>query len=112
MGTWGSGNFAGDAALDFVESIAAEVDKELVPPEDFGDIEIIMAAVATRIVLIDHCNASRPDRGEVETLRDRVLEVYDEEIEGLDPDPEYLIERRRVIEQTFDALLKLIEAEG
>jgi hypothetical protein len=112
MGTWGSGNFAGDAALDFVESIAAEVDKELVPPEDFGDIEIIMAAVATRVVLIEHCNANPPERIAVETLRDSVLEMYDEEIEGRDSDPEYLAERRRVIEQTFDALLKLIEAEG
>jgi hypothetical protein len=67
-----------------------------------------MAAVAILKTLIEHCRAPRPERNEIVALRDSLLAVYDAEIDGLDPDPEFKVERRKVIERTFGEFLNLL----
>jgi hypothetical protein len=108
MGTWSSENFGNDAALDLVCSVANNVKKELAAPSGVEDLELVMAAVAILKALIEHCHAPRPDSSEIIALRDKVLAIYDAEIDELDPSPEFKAERRKVIEQTFDEFLALI----
>ena len=105
MGTWGSGVFDSDAAGDFVADIAREVARELHPPEEIEDIDIILAAVAMTTALVTHCGAPRPDRGEIVRLRAGVLKVYDDQVDGLEATLKFRTERRKVIERTFDELL-------
>ena len=57
------------------------------PPSGFEDIDLIMAAVAMRKALVEHCHAYAPKRVEIEALRDAVLTVCDAEIEELHPKP-------------------------
>lgn len=109
MGAWGEGNFQNDAALDTVASIADVVDKELVPPAEVEDVDLVMAAVAIRKALVEHCHATPPERPALEALKAVVLAVYDEQIDGLKPKPGYKENRRRTIVETFDQFLGLLK---
>ena len=109
MGTWAEGNFDNDSALDFVEEIADTVAKEIAEPDGVEDIELVMAAVAVQKALVEHCHAPPPEKSLIESLKSSILKVYDREIDDLDPDPEYKGARRRVIEQTFDEYLGILE---
>ena len=111
MGTWDSGNFENDTAVDLVAELSESVSQEIRPPECVEDDELIMAAVAVLKVLVQHCHAAPPERAKIESVRDAVLTVYDAEIDGLDPSPEYKAERRQVIEQTFAQFLALIDEQ-
>jgi hypothetical protein len=110
MGTWAEGNFDNDAALDLLADISATVSQEMSPPEHVEDVDLVMAAVAVRRILIERCHASRPERDEIEQLKNAVLSVYDAQIDGLAPDQDFKVKRRRVIEATFDGLLALLDA--
>jgi hypothetical protein len=109
MGTWAEGNFDNDYALDFVGDIANEVAGEMSAPEMVEDVDLVMAAVAVRKALVEHCHAPAPKHAEIEKLKLAVLAVYDKEIDGLDPGEEYKEKRRAVIEKTFDDFLMLLE---
>jgi hypothetical protein len=108
MGTWAEGNFDNDSALDFVSDIAKDVAGEMGPPEEVEDVDLVMSAVAVRKALVEHCHAPPPKRAEIESLKSAVLSIYDEQIDGLEPDPEYKVARRRVIAETFDQFLGLL----
>jgi hypothetical protein len=109
MGAWASGNFDNDAALDFLSDVIKNVDQDLKPPEEVEEIDMLMAAVTIRKALVELCHANAPPREQIEELKDAVLQIYDDEIDGLEPDEEYKIERRQVIEKTFDDFLKLLK---
>jgi hypothetical protein len=109
VGTWAAGNFDSDAALDLVEHFAETVREEIAKPVDVGDLEEIMAAVSVLKVLVEHCHASAPDTEEIDSLRDAILEVYDEQIDGLEPHPDYKRDRRRTIVGTFDDFTRLVQ---
>ena len=108
MGTWAEGNFDNDSALDLVADIADEVAKEMTPPEEVEDIDLVMGAVAIRMALVQHCHAPRPNAAEIASLKLAVLSVYDEQIDGLEPEPEFKINRRQVISDTFDEFIALL----
>ncbi|HVT79286.1 MAG TPA: DUF4259 domain-containing protein [Phycisphaerae bacterium] len=108
MGTWAEGNFDNDTALDLVGDIAQSATDEMTPPDAVEDVDLVMAAVAIRKVLVEHCNAPRPEPSQLKKLKAQVLAIYDEEIDGLEPEPQYKIARRKVIAQTFDDFLKLL----
>ncbi len=113
MGTWGTGNFDSDGALDFV----AELTNQLVGrieqcfaegranlDEDGEDV--IVPSVQILSILHEHCDAAPPEVEMVSTWKQRYLLIYDEQIDALDPQPGYKVERRRIIEETFDTLEK------
>lgn len=109
MGSWASGNFDNDSALDFLSDVIKNVDQDIRPPEDVEDIDMLMGAVAIRKALVELVPANPPPREQIEELKDAVLQLYDDEIDSLDPSEETKIERRRVIEKTFDDFLKLLK---
>ncbi len=113
MGTWGPGNFDNDAALDFVERVADVVREELVPPTEFEEIALVMAAVAVYRVLVEQCCAHPAEPAEVRALRDETLRVFDEEKDEftVESNEEHMVESRRRIEATFEAFLRLCEED-
>lgn len=107
MGTWGEGIFENDAALDAVEHVLETATNEI---EAFclsdrcgiEDIEAVMACVAVHLALHERCDASAPDLKVAIAMRKRVLAVYDEQIDSLDPDADYREARRRTLVETLD----------
>ena len=109
MGTWDSGNFGNDTALDFLVDVANEIEKELFEPEGVEDIDLITAAVATYSALLAECPIDAGDSAKLTSLRDSVLKIYDAEIDELESKGDYKPERRKVIEETFATLLSRLE---
>jgi uncharacterized protein DUF4259 len=117
MGTWGPGNFENDAALDFldeeidrhvraIEDILADSQRFLLDEDAEGEL---MPRVAILSLLLEHCGgvlnpAHEPDVG---TWKSRYLEMYDDQIDDLEPSGDYEMQRRAVIAATFDRLLSL-----
>lgn len=115
MGTWGSGNFESDTALDhlgpqvaaIVDRIAAAMDgdpAELEPDEYAGvtvpcDVELL--TVLARAGLF---TGRALDPATVAAWKHRYLEVWEATIDGLEPTPAHKAERRAVLRRTFDAL--------
>ncbi len=73
MGVWAEGNFDNDAALDLVAGIAAEVAEEMSLPDEVEDIDLVMAAVAVRMALVEHCHAPRRNETKLSRLKSRSL---------------------------------------
>lgn len=106
MGAWGSGNFENDAALDMVEGVLAVAMTEIeafCSSDRVGveDIDDIMAGVAIHLALHEHCSASAPDSDLARTLREKVLRIYDEQIDSLAPGADYKAERRARLVETL-----------
>jgi hypothetical protein len=117
MGTWGSGNFENDAALDFIdeeldrhvraiEAIFADSQRFQLDEDAEGEL---MPRVAILALLLQHCGsvldpAHEPDIG---AWKARYLEMYDDQIDGLEPGGDYKPQRRAVIADTFDTLIRV-----
>jgi len=93
MGTWSSGNFDNDAAQDIL-SIARDVfwpqidgflrsDRATVE-----DIDETLACIAIHLALIKGVGVKPPDREFSTALRQKIVRIYDEQIDGLKPKPE------------------------
>jgi hypothetical protein len=119
MGTWGAGNFENDAALDF---IGDEIDRYISIIEDiFGnegrflldeDAEgMLMPAVEILAVLCEHCHGVLPEHLDVAAWKARYLAMYDDQIDGLEPQGDFKQQRRAVIEATFDKLVRIHEEQ-
>jgi hypothetical protein len=113
MGTWGAGNFASDAALDFIahqmrryitliNEIFADEDRFRLDEDAEGEL---MPSVEILILLCERCAGILPKGLDVTAWKQRYLEMYDAQIDGLAPVPGHKEERRAVIERTFDRLL-------
>jgi hypothetical protein len=115
MGVWGAGNFANDAALDFVanavvEPMTAQLRKvvenpALADPEEYSSE--VLAAVEILAVICEGINAHPSPSQLVEDCRDVCLRGWDEGIDKLHPKPGFKEERRAVIAATFERLLKV-----
>jgi hypothetical protein len=113
MGTSNNGNFDNDSARDYIYSLQKEITDEiegyLTYEEDpfcIDDIDTVMAAVEVIISLCKDCLAIPPEIEIVNRWRDTILKVYDNEIDELEPDKEYKVGRRKIIEGTFQRLEK------
>lgn len=115
MGAGGSGNFDNDSAFDYIADVVKEHISEVEQLISFGvdvpfcveDTDIVMAAIEVIIALCEKCYAIPPDLELVRKWKRLTIEVYDNEIDGLGPKPDYKIERRQVINSTFEKLEKL-----
>lgn len=117
MGTWGPGNFEGDGPLDYVGGLVDQLTDTINScfEDDNADLDEggedeLMPSVFVLSLLAEHCGAAPPKPDVIESWRDRYVAIYDEQIDGLDPDAEYKVERRKVIAETFAALLHLSNA--
>lgn len=118
MGRWGTGNFEDDGAADYrdewVERLAATV-TEILDDEDRAALDeegeaVLVPTVEIIAILCEQCGAYPPEESVVSEWRDRYLQIYDDQIEGLEPRGKFGAERRAVIEQTFERLLNDIRA--
>lgn len=112
MGTWGADNFESDAALDFVGD---EIDRYVDVIEAIFDDEqrfrldeaaegMLMPCVVLLLLLCEHCEAVLPEELDIAAWKARYLEMYDDQIDGLEPQGDFKQQRRAVIEATFDKL--------
>jgi hypothetical protein len=115
MGTWEAGNFDNDEALDYVAEIQAPLlhqlehiiaDPHLAEPDEPTSARV-MAAAEILAILCEQCNAVPPKPDIVTQCQEAYLPVWDGYIDRLEPDPEYKLERRKVIQATFERLLNL-----
>jgi Domain of unknown function (DUF4259) len=121
VGTWGTGTFENDAALDFldeeldrhvraIEAILADSQRFQLDEDTEGEL---MPRVAILALLLEHCGgaldpAHEPDVG---AWKARYLAMYDDQIDGLAPTGDYKLQRRAVIADTFDRLSRLQQEE-
>lgn len=114
MGTWAAGNFDSDRALDYVGEIIDQLTSTVASCLEEGDADLdeggeseLMPSVAIIKVLSEHCGAAPPKSDVIESWRRQYLAIYDEQIDDLEPDPEYKVERRATIDTTFTQLVAL-----
>src|SRR5262249_4859264 len=97
MGTWGTGNFESDDALDFVDE---QIDRfvaiitEIFADEqrfrlDEGAEGQLMPSVEILILLCERSRALLPTEIDVAALKRRYLDMYDAQIDGLSAAPGY-----------------------
>jgi hypothetical protein len=112
MGTWSTGNFQNDQALDYLGSvmhsligkleeiiehpIRAEADE----PSNFE----VMAAVEIITVLCENLNAVPPKPDLVSKCQETFLTSWEKTIDGVGPVPGFKEERRAVIAASFEKL--------
>ena len=114
MGTWGTGNFENDGALDYVGRLVGDLtntitrcfDTDNASLDEDGESEL-MPSVAIIAILSERCGAAPPKPEVVESWRSKYLAIYDEQIDELEPDPDYKVERRKTIDATFAELTQL-----
>ena len=114
MGTWGAGNFDNDSAGDWLvetvfDPIVATIN-ECLHDHDEANGPFIMAAVETLAVVCEHLPVMPPEPTVVEKWRDTFLKSWEGYMEDLQPEPGRKEARKRVIEATFDRLLRIANA--
>ena len=117
MGVWGADNFENDSALDFVANSVikpmtaclqrAISHPELADPDEMSDE--IMAAVQILVVVCDTINAAPPSLRIVEQCRDICLLRWDAGIDAFEPKAGYKSERRKIIADTFEKLVRICQ---
>jgi hypothetical protein len=117
MGTAGAGVFENDAAMDARDDVANHITaaiEDFLSAATFGveDTESVVAYVALLTSLIETCQASGPSPQEAAGWRDKVLEVFDSEIDELEPAPGFKEERRTVIVATFEHFLAACSSDA
>ena len=112
MGSWGPGLFENDAALDLVGDVLEVAESEIkafctAEDPDVEGFQEILAAVAIHLVLCEKCEATAPELELSQRLREKVLSLYDQQIDELQPNEDYKRARRAVI---AEALNRYVEA--
>ncbi len=114
MGTWAAGNFSNDGSLDYVAELIDQLintvegcfNNDTADLDEGGESEL-MPSVAIIKVLSEQCGAAPPKPDVIEDWHSKYLTIYDDQIDGLDPSPDYKVERRKVIDDTFVELIQL-----
>jgi hypothetical protein len=118
MGTWEAGPFENDAALDFVGEV---IDQLMVPINAFMDspeidetFDAAFAAIALLNAVMD-LTPSRPWSGDNPVggapIREAMLSCYDEQIDDMDPDPEFKTDQRTALVAALDTFVNLTNEE-
>lgn len=107
MGTWDTGIFDNDEALDYVcelmDNLAGNINEffETEDPE-LGEGEgKVVPSVAIIQLLSEHCGAAPPKTEQIEAWRKRYLHIYDEQIDGFEPEAAFKSARRETIARAF-----------
>lgn len=115
MGTWGAGNFDSDDSREFLDETIEKFHKTIedcLQPENFevfflehfGE-PMLMPTVDMIVTLCEHYHSSpRLEVEKVNYWKELYLRVYDETVDTFGPKAEWKINRRKVIEDTFNKL--------
>ncbi|MFD9066210.1 DUF4259 domain-containing protein [Kitasatospora purpeofusca] len=115
MGTWGSGNFESDTALDHLSAVVGRLVEEVAEamagdPVGLEPDEYWGVAVPCQLELLHvlarsgHAGGELPAAEVVEGWKETFMAVWERSIDGLEPKPEYKKQRREVLIRTFDQL--------
>src|SRR5690606_1188291 len=102
MGTWDAGPFSNDAAMDFVgdviDNIAQPIHDFMAEPLIDEGFDEAFAAVAMLNSLMPLTGAQAWHNGDTldgKPVREALLKCYDEQIDDLDPDPDFKAAQRK-----------------
>ncbi|MER5353639.1 DUF4259 domain-containing protein [Kitasatospora sp. NPDC002551] len=123
MGTWGSGNFESDTALDHlsvvVDRLVDEVSQamagdpvELEPDEYWGVAVPCNLELLYTLALAGHGAHDLPEARVITQWKATFMAVWERSIDGLEPSPRYKEERRSVLNRTFDQLAEVTAREA
>lgn len=117
MGTWGPGIFENDSALDMVGGVldVAVVEIEAFRASDrvgIEDLDQVVACIAIHLALHEHCGASPPEADVARAVHEKVLRIFDDDIDRLKPKPEHKAARRAVLERTLDAYVRASDEDA
>ncbi|MFJ4793667.1 DUF4259 domain-containing protein [Kitasatospora purpeofusca] len=115
MGTWGSGNFESDTALDHLSAVVGRLVEEvaeamagdpvgLEPDEYWGVAVPCQLELLHVLAQAGHAGGELPEAEVVEGWKETFMAVWEHSINGLEPKPEYKKQRREVLIRTFDHL--------
>ncbi len=118
MGIWDEGVFDNDGASDYVadlveqmeariEQILADDDRSMLDEE--GD-SVLVPTVELICIICTHVNTPTPRLEVVRHWQEKYLGIYDDQIDNFEPQSEYKLNRRIVIEDTFQRLALLAQS--
>lgn len=113
VGTWAEGNFSNDGSLDYVGDLINQLTNTVIgcfndenaDLDELGESQL-MPSVAIIGILSERCGAAPPKPKVIEAWRSKYLAIYDDQIDRLDPKPDYKVKRRKVIDDTFMELIE------
>ena len=118
MGTWNTGNFDCDGAIEYLiyevqQPLVQRIERIISDPvaielDEEGE-DVLMPSVELLALLAETYGGTLPDLDVIHRWRDVYLAGYDRYIDRLSPRAGYKEERRRVIEQTFARLEKAVK---
>jgi hypothetical protein len=115
MGTWAAGPFGNDAALDFVgdvlDQLMGAVNEFMEAPEIDETFDPAFASIAL-LNGVMKLTPSRPWSGDGvvdgEPIREAMLRCYDEQIDGMDPQPGFKRDQRAALVEVLDEFVGLV----
>lgn len=111
MGTWGSGNFDSDSAMDIVDSLQSRWHRTIEKTLRDGRLDVAEGIVMPLVALMVSIEPmAPPEASVVADWRRRYIALFDAQIRTLDPAPGYAKQRRAAIVKTFDALAAKVDA--
>ncbi|MFI5532912.1 DUF4259 domain-containing protein [Kitasatospora sp. NPDC051853] len=116
MGTWGSGNFESDAALDHlsivVDRLVSEVaeamadDPVAIEPDEYWGVAVPCNLELLHVLAqAGYARDDLPEAEVIEGWKRTFMAVWERTIDGLEPSPRFKDERRAVLNRTFDQLI-------
>jgi len=116
MGTWSHGNFDDDTSADHLSILTSQLVKEvedaMADPADLEPDEYWGCAVPCNLELLTliarqgWVGVAFPAADIAKAWKQTYLRVWDDNIDGLEPKPEYKRLRREVLVKTFDNLIE------
>lgn len=121
MGTWGAGNFDDDTAADhlsivtgkLVEEIeAAMADAKTIEPDEYWGVAVpcnleLLHLIAKR----GYVGCMLPPASTLSEWKTAYMRVWEGYIDQLEPAPDFKKQRKRVLLQTFNNLIRLARKE-
>lgn len=125
MGTWGSGNFESDTALDHFGTVTTPLleqireafkNKESLQPDEY-ESEAVLCNMDI-LLAIAHGLGSKakpfgisqfPKVKQIQTWQKTYLKVWDDYIDELEPDEDYKTNRKETIIKTFERFIALAQ---
>lgn len=117
MGVWGPGNFEEDTAADHLSTLTAHlireiqdaiVDPALIEPDEYWGVAVpCNIQLLTLIAKQKFVGCVIPEVETVKAWKAIYMEVWERRIDTLKPKPKHKTDRRKVLEKTFNDLLKM-----
>ena len=118
MGTWGEGVFDNDGASDYVADLVEQMEariEQILADDDRSTLDeegdsVLVPTVELIYLICSHVNTPTPRLAVIKRWQEKYLSIYDDQIDNFEPQPEYKLKRRVVIEDTFQRLILLAQS--